>query len=84
MTRAVIVDAVRSPMAKGKIGGGLSHLHPADLLGRVLRQLVDRSALDSGLIDDVIIGCVGGNGEQSATPVARHCSLRTSRCTFRR
>lgn len=68
MTRAVIVDAVRSPMAKGKIGGGLSHLHPADLLGRVLRQLVDRSALDSGLIDDVIIGCVGGNGEQSATP----------------
>ena len=68
MTRAVIVDAVRSPMAKGKLGGGLSHLHPADLLGRVLRQLVDRSALDAGLVDDVIIGCVGGNGEQSSTP----------------
>ncbi|OZF50759.1 acetyl-CoA acetyltransferase [Rhodococcus sp. 14-2470-1b] len=68
MTRAVIVDAVRSPMAKGKIGGGLSHLHPADLLGQVLRQLVDRSSLDAGLLDDVIIGCVGGNGEQSGTP----------------
>ncbi|WP_037164092.1 thiolase family protein [Rhodococcoides fascians] len=68
MTRAVIVDAVRSPMGKGKIGGGLSHLHPADLLGQVLRQLVDRSALDAGLLDDVIIGCVGGNGEQSGTP----------------
>lgn len=68
MTRAVIVDAVRSPMGKGKIGGGLSHLHPADLLGQVLRQLVDRSSLDAGLLDDVIIGCVGGNGEQSGTP----------------
>ncbi|OZD15083.1 acetyl-CoA C-acyltransferase [Rhodococcus sp. 06-156-3C] len=68
MTRAVIVDAVRSPMGKGKIGGGLSHLHPADLLGQVLRQLADRSSLDAGLLDDVIIGCVGGNGEQSGTP----------------
>lgn len=68
MTRAVIVDGVRSPMGKGKIGGGLSHLHPADLLGQVLRQLVDRSSLDAGLLDDVIIGCVGGNGEQSGTP----------------
>ncbi|CCQ14867.1 3-ketoacyl-CoA thiolase (Thiolase I, acetyl-CoA transferase) [Rhodococcus sp. AW25M09] len=68
MTRAVIVDAVRSPMGKGKIGGGLSHLHPADLLGRILRQVVDRSALDAALVDDVIIGCVGGNGEQSGTP----------------
>ncbi|MCJ0977795.1 thiolase family protein [Rhodococcus sp. ARC_M12] len=68
MTRAVIVDAVRSPMGKGKAGGALSHLHPADLLGQVLRQLVDRSSLDAALVDDVIIGCVGGNGEQAGTP----------------
>ncbi|MBY6412631.1 thiolase family protein [Rhodococcus sp. BP-252] len=68
MTRAVIVDAVRSPMGKGKSGGGLSHLHPADLLGQVLRHLVDRSQLDAGLVDDVVIGCVGGNGEQAGTP----------------
>ncbi|MCZ4078049.1 thiolase family protein [Rhodococcus sp. H36-A4] len=68
MTHAVIVDAIRSPMGKGKPGGGLSHLHPADLLGEVLAHLVERSGLDAGLVDDVIIGCVGGNGEQSSTP----------------
>jgi acetyl-CoA acyltransferase len=33
MTRnAVIVDAVRSPMGRGKAGGILSGIHPTDLL----------------------------------------------------
>ena len=34
MRRAVVVDAVRSPMGKGKPGGALSSLHPVDLLGQ--------------------------------------------------
>ena len=42
--------------------------HPADLLAQVLSALVDRSSLDPALVDDVLIGCVGGAGEQSATP----------------
>jgi len=65
---AVIVDAVRSPMGKGKPGGALSGLHPVDLLAQVLSALVARNELDPGTIDDVLVGCVGGNGEQSATP----------------
>jgi acetyl-CoA acyltransferase len=67
-TRAVIVDAVRSPMGRGKSTGALAGLHPADLLAQVLSALVDRSSLDPALVDDVLIGCVGGAGEQSATP----------------
>ena len=67
-TRAVIVDAVRSPMGRGKPTGALAGLHPADLLAQVLSALVDRSSLDPALVDDVLIGCVGGAGEQSATP----------------
>ena len=67
-TRAVIVDAVRSPMGRGKSTGALAGLHPADLLAQVLSALVDRSSLDPVLVDDVLIGCVGGAGEQSATP----------------
>ena len=68
MTAAVIVDALRSPMAKGKPGGALSAVHPADLLGEVLAALVERTGIDPGTVDDVIVGCVGQAGEQSATP----------------
>ena len=68
MTSAVIVDAVRSPMGKGKASGALAALHPADLLGQVLRTLVERNDLDPGSVDDVLVGCVGQAGEQSATP----------------
>jgi len=73
---AVIVDAIRSPLARGKApkdgkpGGALSSLHPAELLGQVMRQLVDRSGIDPELVDDVITGCVSQVGEQSG-PVGR-------------
>src|SRR6476620_10502441 len=65
---AVIVDAVRSPMGRGKPGGALSGLHPADLLAQVLTALVERTGIDPGTVEDVMIGCVGQAGEQSATP----------------
>jgi acetyl-CoA acyltransferase len=68
MTRAVIIDAVRSPMGRGKIGGALAGVHPNDVLAQVLRALVDRNELDPGTVDDVLVGCVGQAGEQSATP----------------
>ncbi|MBK0866777.1 thiolase family protein [Saccharopolyspora sp. HNM0986] len=68
MRRAVIVDAVRSPMGKGKKTGTLAETHPVDLLAAVLARLTERTELDPGLIDDVLVGCVGQNGEQSATP----------------
>ncbi len=68
MPSAVIVDAVRSPMGRGKAGGALSGLHPADLLAQVLTALVERTGIDPGTVEDVMIGCVGQAGEQSATP----------------
>lgn len=55
-------------MGKGRSTGALASVHPADLLGQVLRALVARSDLDPAVIDDVLIGCVGQAGEQSATP----------------
>jgi acetyl-CoA acyltransferase len=62
---AVIVDVVRTPTGRGKSGGALSGIHPADLLAGVLRQLVSRNDLDPALVDDVIGGCVSQIGEQS-------------------
>ena len=72
----VIVDAVRSPVGRGRPprgerpGGALSSLHPADLLGQVLRGLFDRHDLDPARVDDVLIGCVSQAGEQ-AGPIGR-------------
>lgn len=62
---AVIVDVLRTPSGRGKPGGALSGIHPADLLATVLRELVSRNNLDPALIDDVIGGCVSQIGEQS-------------------
>jgi acetyl-CoA acyltransferase len=68
MTEAVIVGAVRSPMGRGRAGGSLEALHPVDLLAQVLAALVGRTGIDPGTVDDVLVGCVGQVGEQSATP----------------
>jgi acetyl-CoA acyltransferase len=59
---AVIVDTARTPIGKRK--GALAHWHPSDLLGFVLRALVERNDVDPGLIDDVVGGCVTQAGEQ--------------------
>jgi acetyl-CoA acyltransferase len=65
MTSAVIVDAVRTPLAKGKPGGAYSEIHPVDLHAHALKALVDRTGIDPVVIDDVISGAVGQIGEQS-------------------
>src|SRR5713101_5607544 len=66
MRDAVIVDAVRTPIGKGKPTGSLSPVHPVDLLAHSLRALAGRTAIDPALIDDVIGGCVDQVGEQAA------------------
>jgi acetyl-CoA acyltransferase len=45
---AVIVDAVRTPVGKGKKGGALSDVHPSDLLAGQLAALVERTGIDPG------------------------------------
>ncbi|MGW0021437.1 thiolase family protein [Rhodococcus sp. NPDC003382] len=72
---AVIVDAVRTGSGRGKAGGALSSVHPADLLSQTLTALLDRNDFDPALIDDVIAGCVSQTGEQ-ALNIARTASLR--------
>ncbi|MER7559070.1 acetyl-CoA C-acyltransferase [Nocardioides sp. NPDC126508] len=65
MPNAVIVDAVRTPVAKGKPGGAYSEIHPVDLHAHALAALVERTGIDPAVIDDVISGAVGQVGEQS-------------------
>jgi acetyl-CoA acetyltransferase family protein len=68
----VIVGAVRTPV--GRRNGGLAGLHAVDLGAAALRALVDRSGIDPGRVDDVIMGCVSQIGEQ-AVNVARNAWL---------
>ncbi len=63
MPEVVIIDAVRSPI--GRRNGGLSSLHPAELLSAVQRELIDRTGIDPAEVGQVVTGCVSQVGEQS-------------------
>jgi acetyl-CoA acyltransferase len=74
MADAVIIDAVRTPIGKGKPNGALAGVHPVDLHAHAIRTLVERTGVDPKLIDDVISGAVGQIGEQSGN-TARWAAL---------
>ena len=74
MRDAVIVEAVRTPVGKGKPTGALHQVHPTDLLAHSLRELVTRSGIDPASIDDVIGGVVTQAGEQSVN-ITRRAAL---------
>jgi acetyl-CoA C-acetyltransferase len=63
MQEVVILSAVRSPIGRRK--GGLSGLHPADLLGVVQRAAVERAKIDPAQVGQIVGGCVSQVGEQS-------------------
>ncbi|MEU4422534.1 acetyl-CoA C-acetyltransferase [Actinoplanes sp. NPDC024001] len=60
---AYLVGAVRTPV--GRRGGLLSAVHPADLAGQVIAEVVQRAGADPAAVDDVILGCVDTLGPQS-------------------
>src|SRR5215468_7412589 len=74
MREAVIVDAVRTPLGRGKQTGGLFPVHAVDLAARPLRALVERTGIDPANVEDVIMGCVSQVGEQSIN-VGRNAAL---------
>lgn len=64
MRDAVVVQAVRTPI--GKRNGVLAGVHPVELSAVVLSELVRRTGIDPGDIDDVQWGCVTQLGDQSS------------------
>jgi len=58
----VIVDAARS--AVGRKNGGLSSVHPTDILGQVFSKLLARNSLESSNVDQIIGGCINKLGAQ--------------------
>ncbi|SIS89661.1 thiolase family protein [Alicyclobacillus vulcanalis] len=72
MYEAVIVDAIRTPI--GRRNGSLKDVHPVDLLGHVLKAIVERNQLPPEAVDDVIAGCLTQIGDQSVN-IARNAWL---------
>ncbi len=62
MATAYIVDAIRTPIGKKK--GGLSRVRPDDLAAVPLQSLVERTGIDAGDVEDIVMGCVTQVGEQ--------------------
>ncbi|HEY8632982.1 MAG TPA: acetyl-CoA C-acyltransferase [Candidatus Limnocylindrales bacterium] len=69
---AWIVEAVRTPI--GRFGGALASVRSDDLAAAAIRAVVDRSGIDPGLIEDVILGCANQAGEDNRN-VARMALL---------
>src|SRR5436305_2944366 len=72
MRRAVIIDAVRTPI--GTYGGALKSCRPDDLAALVLQEVVKRSGIDPVLIEDVYLGAANQAGEDNRN-VARMAAL---------
>jgi acetyl-CoA C-acetyltransferase len=70
MRDAVIVEAVRTPIAKGKpITGWLNGFHATQLLALSLKGVLDRTGIEMDAVDQIIGGCVTQAGEQSCNVV---------------
>jgi 3-oxoadipyl-CoA thiolase len=63
MRDAFVLDAIRTPV--GRHGGALAAVRPDDLAATVVRALVERSGIDPAAVDDVILGCANGAGEDN-------------------
>ncbi|MEM7351420.1 MAG: acetyl-CoA C-acetyltransferase [Acidobacteriota bacterium] len=75
MREAWIIDAVRTPRGRGKKDkGALSGIHPQELLAQTLNQLADRTGIETGDVEDVVVGCVSQAEEQGAN-IARNSVL---------
>ncbi|MGE3548008.1 MAG: acetyl-CoA C-acyltransferase, partial [Kofleriaceae bacterium] len=73
MADVFIYDVVRTPRGRGKAGkGGLSNVHPQELVAQTLNHMADRLKLDNSTIEDVALGCVSQVQEQAA------CIARTA------
>ncbi|MBI3117730.1 MAG: thiolase family protein [Candidatus Hydrogenedentes bacterium] len=66
MEDTFIVEAVRTPMGRGKADGALSTIAPVKLLAMVLEEVCKRAGAQKSDVEDIIAGCVSPIGEQGA------------------
>lgn len=75
MRDVFIVDAVRTPIGRGKEDGALHNVHPVDLLAAALNALVEKAGVEKRHVEDIVAGCVTAHGEQG-TCIGRMAGLK--------
>ncbi|MBF6245670.1 thiolase family protein [Nocardia elegans] len=65
MNPAYVIEAVRSPMGRARADGALAQVHPVELLSQVVTALIERTGIDPGAVEDLLVGCVTQAAEQS-------------------
>jgi acetyl-CoA C-acetyltransferase len=68
----VLVSGVRT--AIGKLGGGFRDVPASDLGAEVIKEAVRRSGVQPGLVDEVVMGCVGQIAFDAF--IARVCAVK--------
>src|ERR1700691_3209872 len=63
MTEALIYDHVPTPRGRGRPDGSLHTATTLHLAATALKPIKDRNHLDSGEVDDIVMGCVDAVGE---------------------
>jgi acetyl-CoA C-acetyltransferase len=74
MTDAVIVSTARTPIGRA-YKGALNNTEGATLLGHAIAAAVSRAKLDSGEVEDVVMGCAMQQGATGSN-IARKALLR--------
>lgn len=74
MSDALVLDYVRTPRGKASAKGALHDRTATDLLVHLEHALVERTGLDPGRVEDVIVGCASQVDEQGAD-IARTSAL---------
>src|SRR6185503_7371523 len=59
----VVVDGLRTPF--GRYAGALREVRPDDMAAHVIRALLDRTGVEPGAVDDVILGAANQAGEDN-------------------
>ncbi len=80
---AYIYDAIRTVRGKGNKKGALMGITPTELAAQVLVALKDKHDLDTTLVEDVILGCVGqvmDQGANIAKTAAQHSGYGDHLC----
>jgi acetyl-CoA acyltransferase len=75
MQEAVIISAVRSPVARGKNDGSLAGVHPIELSAEVMKGAVAAAGIEAKEVDDVLWGCATPEASQGSN-IARLALLR--------
>lgn len=74
MAEAYVLETLRTARTKASPRGGFAGISPVDLLVGLQRELVRRTDIDPGRVEDVVIGCASQHGEQGAN-IARTATM---------